>query len=293
MRVTDKALFEAGRTNIMLARSRSDEAMQEASSGRRVVHPGDDSAAAGLIIGHKMAVARNEAIGAAVGRAADELDAADGALSSVSDLLSRARQLAVQLSNDTYNAQDRAAAAVEVEALRGQAVAAMNVRSGQRYLFGGFLDGSPPFDAAGNYSGDTNTRSLEVSPGVFQSVSLRGDVAMKGANGGVDIFDTLNALSTALNNNDAAAIRATLEPLDQGTSQVSVVRSQGGGISTLLTVAGTAARTNKDTEDKQRAALEDADIVDSATKLAFAEQALNAAMSAAVKSFNLSLVDKL
>ncbi len=293
MRVTDKALFEAGRINIQKARSRSEEAMAESASGLRVVHPGDDSAAAGLIVGHKMSYARHEAIGNAVARASDELDAADSALSSVSNLLARARELAVQLSNDTYNAEDRLAGAAEVEALKSQAGAAMNVRIGQRYLFGGYLDGAPPFSPAGDYNGDTNVRTMEVSPGVVQTVSLRGDVAMKGANGGIDIFATLDALSTALTNNDATGIRDALEPLDQGTSQISVVRAQGGGISTLLTVAATAARTNRDSEDKQRSTLEGADLVDSSTKLALAQQALNAAMSAAVKSFSLTLLDKL
>ena len=147
-------------------------------------------------------------------RAGDEVDAADSALQSLSDVLARARELAVQMGNDSYSAADRAGAATEIDGLVQQAVTLMNTNVNGRYIFGGNQDQTAPFDTAGNYNGDTAVRQVEVAPGVLEDSSVRADVAVKGVGGGVDLFATLQSLSTALRTNNGDAIRGSLTDLD-------------------------------------------------------------------------------
>ena len=293
MRVTDSMIFDRANVSIGRARSLEEAASAEASSGLRVRHPGDDPGAAGLVVGQSLNENRLATLSSTIGRAADELQSADNALDAVSSALSRARELTVQLSNDTYSASERSAAANEVNGLMKTVVAAMNTQMGKRYIFGGTQDTTAPFDAAGNYLGDTNVRKVEIAPGVLQDASVRGDVALKGVGGGVDVLASLQALSTALTANNVTAVRASLTPLDAGISQVSLVRTQAGSNVTVLDAAGAAANSAKLQATTAKSHLQEADTIESATKLSLAERALDAALSASAKTFRLTLLDKM
>lgn len=95
-------------------------AMTRLSTGKRVNSSADD--AAGIAIGNKMGT-RISSLNMAV-RNANEgislLQTADGAAGTLSDMLFRMRELAIQSSNDTNSTSDRSALQAEVTALQGQ-----------------------------------------------------------------------------------------------------------------------------------------------------------------------------
>lgn len=293
MRVTESMIFDQGLAGIQSARAQEEAATLQTSSGARVTHPGDDPAAAAQIVLHRLSAARSQAIGQGIDRASSELNAADGALDNLSNIVSRARELAVQLSNDTYSASDRAGGAGEIGGLLQSAIGLLNTQVGNRYVFGGNKDAAPPFDATGNYVGDTGVRQIEAAPGVLQAVSVRADVMVKGAGGGVDLLATLQTLQAALSVNDGNGVRGTLPTLDAAISQISLGRAQLGTDMNVLDSASQAAKTVTTNETASISKLADADVIDSASKLAQAQQALDAALTATAKSFGLSLVDKL
>jgi flagellar hook-associated protein 3 FlgL len=293
VRVTDKLIFERAAARSGAARERVESAVAETSTGQRVRHPGDDPAAAGLIVGHRLGATRAGALGEAAGRAADELLAADGALAGLGDLFSRARELAVQLANPTYSANERAGAAVEAKGLFEAGVALLNTRVGNRYIFGGRRDESPPFDAAGAYLGDAGVRRVEIAPGVLEDASVRADVIAKGTGGGVDALTALQSLATALGANDVAGVRASLGDLDAAIGQISLGRARAGTSMNLFDTAVSAARVSKDAETSQISHLADADVIESSSRLALAQRALDAALTASAKSFDLTLLKKL
>jgi flagellar hook-associated protein 3 FlgL len=310
MRVTDRMLYDRAAADGGLARARMDEATARVSSGAKVVHPGDDPAAAGLVAMERSRVQRLEAIATTAGRASDELAAADGALDTVSSALSRARELAVQLSSSPYSAAERTGAAEEVKGLIQTVVASLNVKVGNRYVFGGSVDDTAPFggivlDAAnpiagsldpaltGAYAGDAAVRQVELAPGVLQDASVRADVAVKGASGGVDVLATLAGLANALLANDPAAVAAALDPLAQGTTQVANARGAGGAAMAALDTAVSANRAARDDAKKRISGLADADPVQSMSDLALAQHALEASLTATAQSFRFTLLDKL
>jgi flagellar hook-associated protein 3 FlgL len=273
----------------------------------KVVHPGDDPAAAGLVAVERARVGQLDAIATTAGRASDELAAADGALATVSNAISRARELAVQLSNASYSAAERATGAAEVKGLISSIVSALNARVGNRYVFGGSVDDAPPFDGiaydplsgavdrtlTGAYGGDAAVRQVEIAPGVFQDASVRADVAVKGAAGGADVLATLSDLANALAANDPTAAAATLTDLVRGTTQVANARGAGGAAMAALDAAVTANEAARDEAKKRISGLADADPVRSITELALAQRALEASLTATAKSFQFTLLDKL
>ena len=289
MRVTDRMIYDNASLWTGNARSRVEAATEAASTGLRVLHPGDDPAAAGQVGVHQQAQARAEAIGKAVQTASDELNSADGALGAVGNAVARARELAVQLSTNIYTAAQRAAASTEVIALLSEAIAALNVKVGNRYLFGGSKDSQPPFDSTGAYLGDTLVRRVEAAPGLLQDASVRADVAAKGAGGGVDLLATLQSLATALAANDISGVQGTLDGLGRGTAQIAGARVAAGADQSALDAAHSVALAASTSEKSAVSRLEDADLVASATELQLAQRALEAALQASMASFRLSL----
>jgi flagellin len=95
-------------------------AMTRLSTGKRVNGSADD--AAGVGIGNKMGI-RISSLNMAV-RNANEgislIQTADGAASTLSDMLFRMRELAIQSGNDTNSTSDRSALQLEVTALQSQ-----------------------------------------------------------------------------------------------------------------------------------------------------------------------------
>lgn len=293
MRVTDKMIFERAAALSGRAREEAEAAAIAASTGVRVRHPGDDPTAAGLLVTHRTASQRLAAIEQVADRAADELSAADGALGGVNDVLIRARELAIQFANGTYSAADRAAGANELRGLSGELLALANTQFGNRYLFAGHRDRTPPFDAAGTFTGDAGIRQLEIAPGVVEDASVRGDVFFKGAGGGVDLFTTLSALETALAANDITGVQNTLDAFDAAMTQISGGRSRVGHAANLFATAVQTARVARETEDVAAGHLADADMITSASRLALAQRALDAALTASARSFDLTLLSKL
>jgi flagellar hook-associated protein 3 FlgL len=293
MRVTNRMIFDAAQAQTASARERVEEASRRVADGQRVVHPGDDPAAAGIIVSHRVALGRYEAIDRAVARASEEAQVADGAMQGVSTLVARARELGTQLGNDSYSASERASGAQEIRSISGQIVQLMNTTVAGRYIFGGNVDRTPPFDAAGNYSGDTVTRQVEVAPGLLENASVRADQALKGVGGGVDVFAALDALANALASNDGASVRGSLTALGSSGDQVATALTNLGGIMSSFDSARSIGAVAKDSVQKVLASESEVDIFEAATQLAAAQQTLEASLALAAKSFNVSLLDYL
>jgi len=291
MRITNQMMFNQAQSQAAAARDRASQAQDQVATGIRVVHPGDDPAAAGLMVSQKIAIQRYEVIDQSISRATGELQTADGALQGVTTLLARAQQLAVQLGNDTYGNTERQAGAQEINSISAQIGQLMNTQVAGRYIFGGNVDNAPPFDAAGNYSGDTTVRQVEVAPGLRQDASVRGDDVVKGTAGGVDIFAVLKSLATALTNNDGSSIRATVDGMSQSTGQVAAALTKTGAMMSSFDSAKQIGTVAKDSTQKVLAAGSEVDIFEAATQLAQAQNALQAALAATARSFDTSLLN--
>jgi len=205
----------------------------------------------------------------------------------------RAQVIATQFGNDTYSATDRATAAFEVDGLFKQAVNLLNTTFGGRFIFGGFADNTPPFDGNGTYLGDSNVRTVEVAPGLYQTASMDANSIVKGAGGGVDLLQTMTDLSAALRANDGPGIRAGLDQLNSSINQLAAGRTQAGMGQDAFLTAVTTAQTAASDETIKIGRLLDADILDASARLASAQFALNATLSAAAKTLGMSLADKL
>jgi flagellar hook-associated protein 3 FlgL len=155
----------------------------------------------------------------------------DTALSSALTLVDRAKSLAVQLSNDSYNAVEREGAAVEVEMMKDRLKEIANTDFHGRYIFGGMNYVSVPFDNTYAYSGGTSDALMYVSEVSTVEVGFNGDAVFNGNGalaGNVNIFTALDDLETALVANDVDSVRDAIDDFDDAFSQIDVYRTKTG-----------------------------------------------------------------
>ncbi|HEY6881829.1 MAG TPA: flagellar hook-associated protein FlgL [Polyangiales bacterium] len=280
MRVSDNAKFENIRRNVTRAQSDMLKAQEQAGSGLRVAKPSDDPVAA--------AAARREnarkALGAAgmssADAATDQLTGADNALDDVYTGLTRARELALQASTDTTSAENRTALAQEMRKIREQMVSLGNTKVGGRYVFAGYRDQTPPFEADGNFVGDGSTKEVQPVPGMRVSASVSG-AEVFGNGSGNDMFSTLDSLISAFENNDSAGARAQLDNLQANEDRVSKARSTVGAMMDSVELGRNVAEQQQARATNQIHNLTEMDEVSAATNLLQAKNALEAALAIA------------
>jgi len=103
-----------------------------------------------------------------------QLNVTEKAIENLSDLMNKAKEIAIAQASDIYNPDVRKNVANEVKQLKNMALSIANKRIGQRYIFGGYKSLETPFDKDGNYKGDKGHITLEVSKDFFVQTNLNG-----------------------------------------------------------------------------------------------------------------------
>ena len=103
-----------------------------------------------------------------------QLEYTENALADLTDVLVRAKELAVAQSSQTYNTDARKSVAEEVNQLYFQALSIANKRLGNKYIFSGTKTLSRPFDDLGRYQGDDKRIHLEVGKDRYIPVNITG-----------------------------------------------------------------------------------------------------------------------
>lgn len=289
MRITDHRIVDMAAASAARNESRVGELSNEMSSGLRVAKPSDDPSAWLSAQRDRVRAALNDGTSEAISTGHDRLVASDGALSTLSGLISRARELAVEGSNDTQNASSRAAIGTELDSLFQTAVSTANtVGANGEYLLGGTNSLTQPFDTVtGAYTGDAVSRGVNTDTISTQIATVAGSSLT--ASNGVDILPLLKMLATALNSNNITGIRSSLTDLDTAVTQLAQLRGQTGGRMAVLESAKTAHAELATRISASIANTVEADSVATATDLAKASTALS--VSHAVTTHVLQLLD--
>lgn len=283
MRVTDTARYQSATQALSSARARLIELERQASSGLRVNTPSDDPVAAArarrVVSALEDTAGRREAIESGRSR----LELCEGVLGEAGELLVRAREIAMSMSNASAGAADRAAAAQQVAGIRDALREIANTRDGDEFVFAGNRSDTAPFDATGAFVGDSAERSIELGNGQRAQISASGARAFTAAGGGEDVFAVLDTLRTALESNDADAVRATLDPVTRSYEQMLGERTMAGLRIERLTVAGSFAERMSAVYEEQKSSLVSADYVGVLAQLGRARTDLEGAVAVTEK----------
>lgn len=227
MRVTDGMRQTSAREAQSASIERLQRATSQAVTGKRVSAPQDDPGGFARITRSSASIERWEARTQALSQAEGDSLIAESALASASDIVSRLREISVQMADGTASADDRAVGAKEVTQLRQQLVDIGNMKGSTGHLFGGTRTDAAPFDVSGAFSGNDNAISIEMGDGIMGRKNASGAMAFT-ALGGRDILADAAALATALSTNDIAGVQAAIANTEQGHTQLVHARADSG-----------------------------------------------------------------
>ncbi|MBP6381982.1 MAG: flagellar hook-associated protein FlgL [Pseudomonadales bacterium] len=164
-------IFTTGVRHITNAQAEVARAQEQISSGKRVLTPADDPAAAALALGIRQEKARSAQYQRNADLAQSDLQQQDVELESVETVLLQLREYALQAGNATLSANERSTLVAGIEQAGEQLLAIFNTRSTYGdYLFAGFSGDTPPFvpSAAGrvDYVGDDGERRVAIGAGL-------------------------------------------------------------------------------------------------------------------------------
>lgn len=175
MRIADKMAFEQVNSNVSKNRSQMSELQNQAATQKRVTKPSDDPLAAARVLGSRVDLQGNKQFGKSLAYARSFLEYTDQAMADLTEVMVRAKELAVSQSNDA-SASDhtRRVVATEVEQLHDQVVQIGNRKLGDRFIFGGYKTLQAPFDARGNYAGDGGEMMIHADKDAFLAMNVPG-----------------------------------------------------------------------------------------------------------------------
>ncbi|MDR1619820.1 MAG: flagellar hook-associated protein FlgL [Clostridiales bacterium] len=309
MRVTSNML-----TNNLLANLNNNansvaRYQQQLASGRSIVNLSDDPVGVYKSMRARVKIARLEQYKENVVAARTWINEAETIAREVNSVLTKAYELTVQASSDTYTDGEgtaRGAIAREIEQLRNHIFDAMNSRELERYIFGGFNTTSAPFtlDVNGEimfngvlmnapFTGSDERVEFETGAGIRMDVTVSG-VTMMGLDGD-NMYTVLTELMNELDDPDSRA--GDISPFitrikDLAENVLNIATELGAKMNRLDFLE---ARYDEDivtyTDVKSR--VEDVDEAEAAMRYKMAETIYQAALQTGAGMLRMSLLDYL
>ena len=287
MRITDSQRFATTLRHINTNSTALARAVDRAATGLRHARFSDDPAGNSKVMTIDSNLRALTQYQRTIDGARGALAGEETVLQQVTDLLSRAKELASSQGGSNANAATRQATAAEVRALREQAISLGNLQIGGEFIFGGLATGTPPFLPDGSYVGTTGSRLHAIAPGqVVPIVHTGGELLVDSG-----VLGALQSLETALLNNDAAGVLAAIAPIDGAFDQVQTRLAEVGAGDRRLELASEVHRNRSDSLKAERADLAEIPIDEASLDLAAAQGALESSFLATTRILSLNLVD--
>jgi flagellar hook-associated protein 3 FlgL len=264
-------------------------AQAQVASGKRFTRSSEDPVGASRVMRSEQALRGLTQYRRNTTAVRARVDAQEAVLSQLTDLLTRAKELAVTQASDTASAATRADTAVEVDALIQQVIQLGNTRVGDEHIFGGHQTSVPPFQGDGTYVGDDGVRQSEIATGYLVTANHSGRELL--ADSGV--ISGLVALRDQLRAGDGAAVGGTIAGLNDAFDSVQVLLAQTGARSRQLDTA----LVNVDSSETSLKVALDADqgisIEEATTRMMAVQTTLQAALMSTASLLQTSLTEYL
>eukprot|EP01037_Dinobryon_pediforme_P003574 gene3574-3620_t len=264
------------------------QAMQRLSTGMRINSAADD--AAGLAISNTM-TSQIDGMRQAVSNANDGISLAQtagGALTEVTNMLQRIRQLAVQSSSGTYQASDRTSMQSEVSNLTQQISGILSTTTFNGVNVFAITSGAPAANGSQNITTTVQTGANNGENVVIDSPAFNGSL-LYGTSGGTGLTSYSNAtgVTQAMDVSNQTTSATTITNVDSIIVQVNATQAAMGAAQNRLTSVVNNLNTNITNLASARSRIQDTDYSTETTNLAKA-QILSQASTAMIAQANQS-----
>lgn len=287
MRISNTLLQQRVLRDLQGSLSQLAEAQSQAASGKRFERMSQDPIAGAHVLTAERGLRGVEQYRRNSTAARARTDAEEAVLGQVTDLLARAKELALQEGSATSTAATRSAAKAEVDRIIEQVVALGNTQVGNEYLFAGHQVTTPPFDSAGAYWGDDGQRSSEVGRDYRLVTNHTGRELL--VNSGV--ISSLQTLSTELANGNLPAIGQTAFAFDSAFDATQTLLATNGARVRQIDSAMQNSDALETSLTLRRSEAQDIDIEAAATHFVGLQNTLQAALLSASRMLSTTLTD--
>ncbi len=305
MRIATAYAYDSSLDSLQRRQQALTRAQEQLTSGKRVLKPSDDPAAAAQAERALASVNRSEGHQRALDASKDAMQLTESSLGSAAELLQQVREHLISAGNGSYSDNERATLAETMRGLRTDLLIVANRSDGAgRYLFGGQGSDNPPFvDGIGGVTYNAATGHMQAATGDGSPLTVDGQVAWLQApdttNPGttVSIFDVLDTAITELLTPGRTAtqisntVNAGMVGVDAGMGSLSAWRSRAG--EALNRIDGLSDRLSQIKLDGQRlrSDAEDLDMLQAISDFQSRQTGYDAALKTFATVQKMSLFD--
>jgi len=302
MRITNNMLVNNMMYNMGNNLERLDRIQQQLATGKKIATPSDDPIVASRALKMRTDVAEIAQYKKNVEDAGSWLEVTESTISSVGDILQKARELAVQAGNDATTQSDKQKIATEVTQLRSQIIQLSNTTYAGRYIFSGFKTDETLIDeSTGFYNIEVQKTGAgredikyEIGIGDTININALGSEIFGGAGTAGStpkMVDDLDKMIAALNGNDGEQIREAITDIQSNIDNTLMIRSDIGARTNRLDLTSNRLLADESTFTKLMSQNEDADMAEVIMKLKNEENVYNASLSGGARIIQPTLVD--
>ncbi len=312
MRVGLRTMYDRMLYNLNNLTEELNKLHAQTASGLKYEKPSDEPVDLVRALSYRKSIKEIERYQTSIREGKSFLRTMENAMKNLEDVVIRAKELALKAANDDLNPENRKAIAKEVNGLLEEALALANTKHGSRFVFAGnkptgYNDGHLPFELEKVQVGD-DTREVVVYRGGAEDLYMGYATDQKilvGKNGesvisASGLFEALISLKRTLEANNQADpsqeiedIRTHIDRLDEVLAHLTRERADLGARVDHLEMKENLYEDFKFTLKQNLADTEEADMLEVATRLKAKQTAYQAALAAAAKVMNLSLVNYL
>jgi flagellar hook-associated protein 3 FlgL len=294
MRITHGMIVETTLRNMQRNMERTERLQAQITSGSRITKASDDPIGAARALTFQESLDQTDQYLSNISQASAWLNTSDGALDGVTQVLSRARELAVQASNGTASAQDRAATRTEIQQLQQQALTYSRAKYGSYHLFSGTRSDQPGYVQSQStattpsaYQGDARAIMREISPGVSIQVNTNATQVFD------PVFNALDKLEQALGADSASDVKASIGDLDNALDATLIARAEIGSRTNRLEFLEERLQSVKVNLAGLLSEVKDVDMAEALTNFSMAQVVYEASLKASAQAIQPSLLDYL
>lgn len=197
MKVTDNSTYRLMQTNLDRVSNNLLDLRYQGATGLKFNKASDAPGSIRPVLTTRTQMSRTDRYIETMGVSLDKMQATDGHMASVENILQRAKELSLSAVNSSLSNEDLQTLADEIAELRNQLLDSANATIDGKYIFSGFQENTIPFvknplyDPATYqendvttwpylYQGDPNPTTLEITPGEYVAVNITGNELFMG-----------------------------------------------------------------------------------------------------------------
>lgn len=303
MRITQSMLVRVGIDQLGAQRNRLARTQEMAATGLRINRPSDDPTDYRRVLFLKDASTQTGRFLRSIDLARTRLRTTEEALSGAAEVMSRARELAIEAASDATNGGEdtRDVLKTELAHLFEELESFANVRApGGGYVFSGLASDQPAFSVTGDFgtgtvptvtfTGDASAIEVEIDDGVYIEVTRDGSGSFQGAN---DAFAALSRLWTAIDEGNNTEVTNAHTDIDNSFDHLVLERTVLGGADRKADSFEERLRVQEQNLASQISLLEDADAFEVYSDLTAQEAGLQASLQVNARLIQPTLLNYL